>query len=518
MGKFSYIAEKYTQTPNGTGLISFTASAEEIKEWGGVPAKNEQFHGGFQRALSPRYKKIISYFNRSQLSPGAIVVAFRPGALQMTDIGYPSSWPQMPDKARSPNYVHIEFSSDSFEEDPLDVLISKVRKMLEHRPGFSQATVAQEESPTPEDEELVDVDAEGSVSDEEGELDVGQSKLLAFYNFIGDKARVDKWISVEKQKIDNIKKKRNLSKVEKEYVLDAPEFKLRSTLVSLLRPAMIVDGQHRINGAVESDHEGIRFTVCALSSADWVEQVFQFVILNRMAKPISKDFLTELLNTSLTNAEVKEIDKRLEAVGITNSDRTIHKYINHDSDSPFFGMIAEAGEVTGISKDGKLSQPGMLALAKRWRLISGSKNTAEISCFLKYLNVGGLMDARKAWTEKVWIEIFFRFWKEVRALYEPHQVWVKEKNFNLLYIVTLQAMQDHFIETKANAKVKFLSIDDFGSQVREFFEEVPPTFFTHWSETGLQSGKGWEYIKKAIGMFQQGKQLSTVRASSELFS
>ncbi len=147
MATFSYIGEKYNQTPGGSTLISFTASAEEIKEWGGVPAKNEQFHGGFQRALSPRYKRIISYFNRGQISPGAIVVAFRPDTLKMTDVGYPSSWPNPSPEKKLPSYVHLEFSSDSFEEDSLETLILKVRKMLEQRPGFAQSSAPIEENP-----------------------------------------------------------------------------------------------------------------------------------------------------------------------------------------------------------------------------------------------------------------------------------------------------------------------------------------------------------------------------------
>jgi len=52
------------------------------------------------------------------------------------------------------------------------------------------------------------------------------------------------------------------------------ERKLLETLTELLKPAMLVDGQHRVYGA-HSLEMGIAFTVCALSNASWEEQVFQ---------------------------------------------------------------------------------------------------------------------------------------------------------------------------------------------------------------------------------------------------
>lgn len=519
MKKFSYLGQKYSQSEGSKTLVTFTATADDILRWGGVPSKNERFHGGFQRALSPRYRKIISYFDNGQISPGAIVVAFRMNALKVTDLGYPSSWPVVANQTTKPDFVHLEFESEDLEESPLVDLIARVRVLLEKRPGFESTAVDVSDPASDQNiDEIQEIDASGEAPDED-DLDVGRSKLRAFYDFIGSEKDVSEWMAAEAKRIGEVKEKKSLTQAEKEYVAFSPEEKLRSTLVSLLRPAMIVDGQHRVNGAAESEKEDIRFAVCAVKDADWVEQVFQFVVLNKMAKPISKDFLTELLNTSLTNDEVDEIDKRLETIGIKNSDRRIHKYINHDPRSPFIGMVAEAGEVAGSDTAGKLSQQGMLTLAKRWRTISAPGRTGEMNCYLKYLGVAGLGEARQAWQDyERWIALFFAFWEEVRALYEPQQVWVKQKNYHLLYIVTLQALQDLFIENKAGAKVKFQSLEDFRTQVREFFADVPSAFFQSWSETGLQSGTGWSLIKEAVQMFQNGTKLHKVQEKSGLFS
>lgn len=522
MPKFSYIAQRYTQGGSETTLVSFTADATDIMRWGGVPAKNERFHGGFQRALSPRYRKIISYFNNGQISPGAIVVAFRPGTLVTTELGYPNSWPDETKNTTQTKFAHIEFSSEDYDALTLKELIARVRNLLENRPGFSTSActdLGEEESDDTEDPTIIgDVDESSVDSDQEDDLDVGHSKLKAFYDFLGDSSAVEGWLATEGEKIAAIKAKKGATQAEKEFAAYPAEEKLKSTLVSLLRPAMIVDGQHRVNGASESEREGIIFTVCAIKDSDWVEQVFQFVVLNKMAKPISKDFLTELLNTSLTNQEVEEIDKRLETIGIKNADRRIHKYVNHDTRSPFLSLVAEAGEVAGVDNSGKLSQQGMLTLAKRWRAIATQGKTSEITCFIKYLGVGGLGEARDAWQNyETWVSLFFAFWSEVKALYEPHHVWIKQDKYHLLYIVTLQALQDLFIESKAKAKVKFHSPEDFRTQVREFFSDVPAGFFLKWAQTGLQSGTGWSEIKKAVEMFQNGAKLPKVQKDSELF-
>jgi hypothetical protein len=521
MSTYKYIGQAYKQGGAEQTLISFVATASDIKRWGGVPSKNERFHGGFQRALSQRYKKIIKYFNDNQISPGAVVVAFRPGVLSTSPLAYPTSWPNNLDE--NPNFVFMEFSADEYDNEPLDNLIKKVRSLLESRlektPG-NESTEDELEGSEELDPENNQDDYINSKDDQDtdDELDVGSSKLKSFYDFLGNKNLIETWINAEKEKIERIKQQPNLTQEAKEYVKFSPEEKLKYTLVSLLRPAMIVDGQHRVNGADESDHEKVDFTVCAVQDADWVEQVFQFVVLNKMAKSISKDFLTELLNTSLTNKEVEEIDSRLETIGIKNADRKIHKFINHDSRSPFKGLIAEASEVIGFDRGGKLSQQGMISLAKRWRGISSNGKTNELNCYLKIINAANIGDARDKWGNyETWMSLFFAFWDELKNRYEHDQIWVKQEKYHLLYIVTLQALQDKFISVKASGRTKFQSMEDFRTQVREYFECVPSGFFLDWTETGLQSGSGWEYIKEAIEMFSEGKQLATVKKDSPLW-
>ncbi len=192
-----------------------------------------------------------------------------------------------------------------------------------------------------------DEDADGEDDSQEDTLDLGHSKLKAFYDFLRDDDRVEKFL----KDVPETKKKKSKSSEK-----TTPEEELTTTLRSLLRPAMIVDGQHRVFGAYTSDNaKTINFTVNAISDADWIEQVFQFVVLNKQAKPISSSFLSSILNTSLTNDEVQDIEKRLSDVGIKNSERKILKYLNHNTNSPFHQMVSEPGELAGVDNRGRLS-------------------------------------------------------------------------------------------------------------------------------------------------------------------
>ncbi|MBW4504761.1 MAG: hypothetical protein KME57_35750 [Scytonema hyalinum WJT4-NPBG1] len=524
MQTYKYLGMKYSQGDASTELISFCAAADDIVAWGGVPAKNERFHGGFQRALSPRYKKIIDFFNSNQTSPGAVVVAFRENELKCENLAVPSSWGSA-QLSYQPQLVQISFEVEDDEGVSLEDLRKKVAALLASRVGVDSTSLAGSANDLDSDSEESDTDtvsAESQNGDDDSsdeEIDVGQSKLRSFYEFIADDQKVSEWIQSENAKISLVKAKGILSQSEKEYVLFTPEEKLKGTLKSLLRPAMIVDGQHRVNGANESDKDQVVFTVCAIKDADWVEQVFQFVVLNKMARPISKDFLTELLNTSLTNSEISEIDKKLDSIGIRNSDRIIHKYINHDPRSPFTGMVAEASEASGFEKSGKLSQQGMLTVAKRWRMIDKAGKNLEMNMFVPALGDLSLTLARKKWkNHEVWVPYFFEFWRVLKERYTDEQVWVKAPGFHLLYIVTLQALQDVFLESKAEGDARFTSLEHFSEQVKEFFELVPGAFFQGWTATGLQSGTGWSDIKNAIRAFRKGQKLNTVKANSPLFS
>lgn len=531
---FKYVAQRYQQGTSDLRLLSFVASAKDLKQWGGVPAKTSRFHGGFQRALGKRYEKIKRYFDQGQASPTSVVVAFRSGVLKVSELGYPGNWPGNGEFSFSPDFVSLSFETDvaTLDSLELDELRSRACEMLKARIGELAAPSAEnddssddisdeEGSAEPDDGDATAGEDDAAAEEDADELDVGHSKLAAFYRFVADEQAISRWIAEETERRRVASASASSGKGKKRAAVQATaEEDLRALLVSLLRPAMIVDGQHRIWGAYESEHnEKIVFSVNAIQDASWVEQVFQFVVLNKLARPISPGFLTSILNTSLTNDEVHDIEGRLEVVGIKSADRKMMKYLNHDARSPFFDMIAEPGEMIGASNRGRLSDKGMLGLIRRWHSISGGVRSLEMKMFLPALGVATLSKGREHWQSyETWVPYFYGFWEAVKEKYETDGVWVKADGFNLLYIVTMHVMQDMFLAAKSKAHVKISSVDEMKEQVAEFFERVPPTFFQNWNATGLQSGDGPEIIQKAIEAFQEGRNLQSVKASSPLFA
>lgn len=537
--KFTYIGQKYTQGQSSTELVTFCADAKQINEWGGVPQKNDRFDGGFQRALNKRYEKIRRFFENGQVSPTAVVVAFRQGALKIDELAYPvSAWPSSADLSGSPTFVKLSFEVEDIDTDeaPLGDLLTKASELLAKRISADVGNEGEEldssEASSSDDQDEDDSGEANEDSEDEEEdidleeeeesdsIDVGHSKLKAFHTFICSREAVDKWLASEQAKYDAVAAKSKKTKKEREFLSATPEVRLKQTLVSLLRPAMIVDGQHRVSGAYHASAENIAFNVCAIADADWVEQVFQFVVLNKTARPISKGFLSGMLNTSLTNLEIKDVDDRLETIGIKSMDRLLLKVVNFDPASPFFNMVAQPGEVAGVDNAGKLKDLGMIALARTWRAMHNQNQKIRLKMFYPALSLAkrNHSQAAKAWiSDKRWIEFFYAFWWAVRKLYEPQDVWVKSKDLHLLKVVTLQVMQDYFLESQKKAGVQFASVEDFVEKITNFYEPVKAAFFRGWKRTGLQSGDGPTIIRNALDEYRDGVPLDKIIKENVLF-
>jgi hypothetical protein len=543
--KFSYIGQAYSQGESDAQLVTFCADAKAINEWGGVPQKNDRFDGGFQRALNKRYERIRKFFESGQVSPTAVVVAFRQGVLKVDPLNYPSSaWPSEGALSSMPRFVKLSFEVDDVdtEEAPLDELIERAKELLaarittdtgagEEETEDEAREVLYEEEGDEEEREDNEEDAEAEeeseveeveVDDEEegDSIDVGHSKLKAFYAFISSKEAVQQWIADEQKRYEAVSAKKKKNKKEKEFLSVKPEVRLKQTLVSLLRPAMIVDGQHRVSGAYHASVPEVTFNVCAIAEADWVEQVFQFVVLNKTARPISKGFLSGMLNTSLTNMEISDVDERLETIGVKSMDRLLLRVVNFDPASPFHDMVAQPGEVAGVDNTGKLKDQGMINLARTWRAMQYPAQKMRLKMFYPALGLSrsNHTQAARAWIQqKQWISFFYAFWHAVRNLYEPEGIWVKADDLHLLKIVTLQVMQDYFLKSQQDAGTQFESFEQFTEKVTTFYKPVKAAFFRGWERTGLQSGDGPKIIEDALREYRGGETLAKVLQGNVLF-
>ena len=175
----------------------------------------------------------------------------------------------------------------------------------------------------------------------------------------------------------------------------------RDALSSYLCPVVLVDGQHRLRGALGSNDvlrgdkvkeeienrvgageepEKIeadllnfasrRLPVSLILTTDPSEQVFQFVCVNQKATPIGKALLGTIVSTTLSSDELERVGGRLRAAGIELAESQAISYLAKYPESPFCGLV-ERG-MAGDAKD--LLQWGVFgALIEIFRDLRGGK-------------------------------------------------------------------------------------------------------------------------------------------------
>lgn len=103
------------------------------------------------------------------------------------------------------------------------------------------------------------------------------------------------------------------------------------------RLALIVDGQHRLNGMAEFESENLPVLVSALIDSSAEEQAFQFVVINNKASKVPTDNVKAIVASQLDETELQ---RRLLYAGIKYGKIAgILREINDRQDSPFRGIL-----------------------------------------------------------------------------------------------------------------------------------------------------------------------------------
>src|SRR5207249_1399093 len=87
--------------------------------------------------------------------------------------------------------------------------------------------------------------------------------------------------------------------------------KFRTAIIDYVKPAMLIDGQHRIAAGAKFGAKGLPFMVCGLYDATWEEQVFQFTVVNIKPKKIPPSLITSIAALSLSKQEQINLGSRL---------------------------------------------------------------------------------------------------------------------------------------------------------------------------------------------------------------
>lgn len=110
------------------------------------------------------------------------------------------------------------------------------------------------------------------------------------------------------------------------------------SMESLCRPAIVVDGQHRLWGAASSSME-IMLPVVGIPHCSWTDQIYQFVVINETAQKVETSLMTDIFGSSLTRTEQDEVRRKLAKSRVDVEGRIAAVVASRDPDSPFFNMI-----------------------------------------------------------------------------------------------------------------------------------------------------------------------------------
>lgn len=114
------------------------------------------------------------------------------------------------------------------------------------------------------------------------------------------------------------------------------EFSFEPNQPEHLRPALIVDGQHRLEGMSEYDKENVPVLVVSLVDADVQEQAFQFIVINNKAVRVPTDNVKAII----ADLDVAQLQERLLEAGVRYGDVSpILRDINDLESSPFRNLL-----------------------------------------------------------------------------------------------------------------------------------------------------------------------------------
>lgn len=236
---------------------------------------------------------------------------------------------------------------------------------------------------------------------------------------------------------------------------DVEARELVEALEALCRPALVVDGQHRLLGAALAD-EQILLPVVLLPNATWVDQVFQFVLINEAAKKVDTSLLTDIFGNSLTPDEQDEVRHRLNASKIDVETRIAAVVADQHPDSPFKGLVKVnlGGTAPAETSKGFLTEGTVRQLINGGR--GGTRGFRNSDDFYESFVSPTYPDreAWEGWMGGAWQEYWYAFWRAVRDYYNEEAaaaghgkpLWSTNEQSNLTKAVTLRNLQDLFID------------------------------------------------------------------------
>lgn len=409
MATYPYTVLAFKQQTDSPIQVAFVAHAGEIMNWVGVPRKSDELLTGYQRFRDRNRinQEIVPFFQNPQnCSPTAIIVSLRGDSklgrctLETTDI---------PPGSIVPTKLFIEVDEEALNTNRVfEAALQYVNSRLD---TTEEARIVSEESPGDEDtilDEEVTGDDTGDDTDEVEEIDhLGTATLQRMKELLDDRQN---WENTEFQQ----------------------------AISDYVKPAFIIDGQHRVAAAAQITTKGLPFIVCGLFDAPWEEQVFQFTVVNLKPKRLPPSLVTSIAGLSLTRTEQERVEQRLNQAGIRMTEVAIMSLVAYDDASPFAEKI-DMNVGSPRDREDKLGYVAMKRIAKEWFAASRTSLTLIAKAVF---STNSASRARAHWrSERVWFHMFCSFWNAVRNHY-PTNLWQKTTNNRLFIGAQLWALQE----------------------------------------------------------------------------
>jgi len=527
-----YAALRTVQVDGGKPLILFSAPALEVETWAGVPQKkgdeSQEETLGFQRDEDKARVRALSTFlnDSANIVQNPLLCARR-----ITSVGSVSFEPdhgQADLDGPGTTSGTLKVVINQLDAMPLLQLIEGVMAQIENRltdlkkkEPDSQKVINIRSILRENSEEASDQDE----SNDEGETDVsepsGEEAMTAL--FTDETHVVDFWHELA-ARAAAIQQLSGFSGDE------AAGF-TRDALASFLKPVIVVDGQHRLRGAIEAakyrtrNDEGLRkeserladegvpkdeakgiiakkadrlVPISLVWSDDPAEHVFQFVVVNQKATPIHKALLGTILSTTLTKDETEQVRGRLEGAGIQLQQAQSVAYMTRNPDSPFFGkvetgMVGESGNKLAWSvmqslirifqelKGGSLYHQPASDYADYWR-----KTQLETSELVNDWQAQEYESPYNAWSrpDGPWRDVFIAFYSKIRDYFadttatDASNYWGAPKVSNLFNKISLTILASDFFQFIYQRKLTVNSTDHLCELMDEWLDGVKQDYFT----------------------------------------
>lgn len=541
MTKRTYPAIRLRQTPDSSDLVLFAAPATDIDKWSGVPQRERLGANteaiGFQREENPkRLEELAAFFgNPKNVIQNPLLCASRDSSRVVFE-------PTEASADASVGSLTIDWE-DLSTLSLLDLLRS-VRVSLEQRLSALAGQKASEsklarlkERANSEHPDIgpqaTDVDSEDSsptTAEEQAEADEATQPAATSALFSGETHIADFWeeITARIQLLE-----------ESAATFDGDSFLgfSKEAMISYLQPVVVVDGQHRLRGAILAADQAVNsetlqpeieaaidsgrdpddviqelrqrearlLPVSILMESAPAEHVFQFVVVNQKATPIGRALLGTIVSTSLSADELEGVSERLEAAGIPLEDSQAIAYLTRHADSPFKDLVEK-----GLTNEGRpdLLQWNVLgSLVAIFRELKGGRIFGEKVDYAdkwrrNHLETSGIVASSPPGQSKFeywssqdgpWRDVFIAFWGAVRdrlAVVDDKDAgnyWGSPRTSNLFNKISLTILAADFFQYITDTRREINDLNDVRGYVDEWLDEVKNTYFSRdWKLGGIK--------------------------------